>query len=292
VSFTSSLLEIEGGSPNDYQKYWKDPESKIVHFIGEDNIVFHALIWPAMLMAEGSFQLPYQVVANSFLNIKFPGVEEEKISKSRGTAIWIEEFLKQYDPDPLRYYLTAIAPESARTAYSPEDFLDRNDNELVAALGNFVNRNVSFAHKYFEGRVPPVGSRDDVDRTMLAECRAQVDRIAAEIEGFHFKNALTEMMKLARAGNLYLDQKKPWSQRKESMDACGTTINVCLQVIRTLAVVIEPFLPFAAAKIAAMLCLEPGDRHWDQATLEIPAGRQLAPAEMLFKKLRDETSKG
>ena len=108
VSFTSSLLEKEGGSPNDYQKYWKDPESKIVHFIGEDNIVFHALIWPAMLMAEGSFQLPYQVVANSFLNIKFPGVEEEKISKSRGTAIWIEEFLKQYDPDPLRYYLTAI----------------------------------------------------------------------------------------------------------------------------------------------------------------------------------------
>ena len=291
VSFTSTLLEGEGGSPSDYEKYWKDPESKIIHFIGEDNIVFHALIWPAMLMAEGSFQLPHQVVANSFLNIKFPGAEEEKISKSRGTAVWIEDFLNEFDPDPLRYYLTAIAPESARTAYSLEDFLDRNDNELVAALGNFVNRNISFAHKYFDGKVPAVGDRLDVDRAMLAECQASADRVAAEIEGYHFKNALTEMMKLARAGNLYLDQKKPWSQRKESMEACGTTINVCLQVIRTLAVVMEPFVPFAAAKVATMLSLDAEARRWDKATAELPAGLQLAPAEMLFKKLREEPAR-
>lgn len=291
VSFTSTLLERSGGSPKDYEGYWKDPDSKIVHFIGEDNIVFHALIWPAMLMAEGTFQLPDQVVANSFLNIKFPGAEEEKISKSRGTAIWIEDFLKEYDPDPLRYYLTAIAPETARTAYSPEDFLERNDSELVAALGNFVNRNISFTHKYFEGKVPAVGERDDVDRAMLAECQTQADRVAEEIEGYHFKNALGEMMKLARAGNLYLDQKKPWSQRKESMEACGTTINVCLQVIRTLAVIMEPFLPFAADKVATMLKLEPAARGWSNAAQELPAGLELAPAEMLFKKLREETAK-
>lgn len=288
VSFTSTLLEREGGTPTDYEQYWKSPDSKILHFIGEDNIVFHALIWPAMLMAEGSFQLPEQVVANSFLNIKFPGTEEEKISKSRGTAVWIEEFLQEYDPDPLRYYLTAIAPEGSRTAYSPEDFLERNDTELVAALGNFVNRNISFAHKYFDGKVPAVGTRDDVDRAMLAECSAQRDLIAAEIEAFHFKAALNELMKLARAGNLYLDQKKPWSQRKESMEACGTTINVCLQVIRALAVLMEPFLPFAAAKMATMLNLEQDALTWDAATTELPENHPLAPAEILFRKLRDE----
>jgi methionyl-tRNA synthetase len=287
VSFTSTLLEREGESATAYERYWKDPASAIYHFIGEDNTIFHALIWPAMLMAEGSFQLPTQVVVNSFLNIKFPGQEEEKISKSRGTAIWIEEYLKEFDPDPLRYYLTAIAPESARTAYSHEDFLDRNDNELVAALGNFVNRNVAFAHKYFDGRCPAVGHRDDVDRAMLAECRSQQERIAAEIEGTRFKSALGELMKLARAGNLYLDQKKPWSQRKESLEACGTTINVCLQVIHMLGIVMEPFLPFAARKIWGMLGVEANRVGWETGLIEIAEGQVLGPAEILFKKLRE-----
>jgi methionyl-tRNA synthetase len=292
VSFTSSLLEREGGSPSDYEKYWKSPESKIIHFIGEDNIVFHALIWPAMLLAEGTFQPPHQVVANSFLNIKFPGAEEEKISKSRGTAVWIEEFLQEYDPDALRYYLTAIAPEGARTAYNPEDFLDRNDGELVATLGNFVNRNVSFAHKYFEGRVPEVADREEIDQAMLAECRTQRDKVAQEIEGFRFKNALTEMMNLARAGNLYLDRKKPWSQRKESLAACGTTINVCLQVIRTLGVLMEPFLPHAAAKVDQMLGTAGGNNRWEESLTELEAGRPLAEAQMLFRKLREDSRAG
>lgn len=289
VSFTSTLLEGEGESPTAYERYWKSPDSKIIHFIGEDNIVFHALIWPAMLMGEGTFQLPHQVVANSFLNIKFPGAEEEKISKSRGTAVWIEDFLKEYDPDPLRYYLTAIAPEGARTAYSPEDFLERNDTELVAALGNFVNRNVSFAHKYFDGKVPAVGTRSDIDNQMLAECKTQAERVAEQIEGYHFKAALGEMMKLARAGNLYLDQKKPWSQRKESMEACGTTINVCLQVIWSLAVLMAPFLPHAAEKAAPMLGRSKEDLAWDRCTEELPEGSALGPAEILFRKLREET---
>ena len=289
VSFTSTLLERDGGQPDDYERYWKSPDSRIIHFIGEDNIVFHALIWPAMLMAEGSFQLPDQVVANSFLNIKFPGAEEEKISKSRGTAVWIEDYLSQYDPDPLRYYLTAIAPESARTAYQPDELLERNDTELVAALGNFINRNVTFAHKYFEGRVPNVGERLEIDERILADRIAQRDRVAAEIEAFHFRNALQEMMRLARAGNLYLDQKKPWSQRKDDMPGCGTTINVCLQVVRTLTTLMQPFLPFSAEKSAAMLQIKPAHAfEWGRAVEELPAGHALGPATILFRKLRDD----
>src|SRR5262249_1705758 len=149
--------------------------------------IFHALIWPAMLMAEGTFQLPSNVVANSFLNIKFPGKEEEKISKSRGTAIWIDEFLQQFDPDPLRYYLTAIAPENGRRAYEPADFLTRNDSELVATLGNFINRTVTFAVKNFAGRVPPAPTPDDIDRGQLKTCADQAHRVAEQFEGFHFK---------------------------------------------------------------------------------------------------------
>jgi methionyl-tRNA synthetase len=288
VSFTSTLLERRGGSPTDYEHWWKSPDSKIVHFIGEDNIVFHALIWPAMLMAEGTFELPWQVVANSFLNIKFPGADEEKISKSRGTAIWIEDFLKEYDPDPLRYYLTAIAPEGARTAYNPEEFLERNDNELVAALGNFIHRNVAFAHKYFDGRTPAEGERRELDRRMLAECRAQGERIGEEIEARRFKSALGELMKLARAGNLYLDQTKPWSLRKTDPGACATTVRVCLQAVRALATYMAPFLPHAAEKTARMLAMGGGETAWAQALDELPEGRPLGEAEILFRKLKEQ----
>jgi methionyl-tRNA synthetase len=182
--------------------------------------------------------------------------------------------------------LTAIAPESARTAYNEEEFLDRNDNELVAALGNFINRNVTFAHKYFEGKVPDVGDRGDLEEGLLAECAATRDRVGSLIEGFHFKAALGEVMKLARAGNVYLDQRKPWSQRKSDMAVCGTTINVALQVVRTLASLMAPFLPFAAKKTATMLSLAESDLTWSQATTELAAGDPLGPAEILFKKLR------
>ncbi|QDU62089.1 Methionine--tRNA ligase [Planctomycetes bacterium Pan216] len=291
VSFSSTLLERQGGSPSDYEEWWKSPDCKIVHFIGEDNIVFHAIIWPAMLMAEGTYQLPHQVVANSFLNIKFPGKDEEKISKSRGTAVWIEDYLTEFDPDPLRYYLTAIAPENARTAYDPDEFLVRNDSELLATLGNFVNRNITFAHKYFDGKVPEVGARSEVDEKLLRLCGEQAEKVAEQLEGFHFKAGLTEVMALARAGNLYLDEKKPWSQRKEDLAACGTTINVCLQVVRALMVLMQPFLPFSARKCLEMLQLDESALQWDQATTELPAGTALADPTMLFKKLQEQEKK-
>jgi methionyl-tRNA synthetase len=286
VSFTSHLLEARGGGRNEYENWWKNPDCKIVHFIGEDNIVFHALIWPAMLMAEGTFQLPEQVVANSFLNIKFPGKdEEEKISKSRGTAIWIEDFLKEYDPDPLRYYLTAIAPEGARTPYQPEEFLQRNDGELVATLGNFVNRLAPFCHKNFDGKVPAAGTRDARDNDLLALRRVHADRAAEHLEGCRFKAALFEVMELARAGNAYLGEKEPWKQRKTDLAACATTINVGLQVARTLTTIMQPFLPFSARKLAAMLNLDDQAFAWDAAADELADGRPLGEAVPLFRKL-------
>lgn len=285
VSFTAQLMEAQGRPWTDYTRWWKNPDCKIVHFIGEDNVIFHALIWPAMLMAEGSFQLPHDVVANSFLNIKFPGAEEEKISKSRGTAIWIEDYLADFDPDPLRYYLTAIAPEGARTAYDPGDLVARNDGELVATLGNFVNRTVTFAERYFETKVPASGPRDELDQAQLAACRTQAARTAERLEGCHFKTALGEVMALARAGNLYLDQKKPWAQRKHDLAACGTTINVCLQTVKALAVIMQPFLPHGARQILAMLTLGEEALQWDEAAIELPPGKPLGEPVILFRKL-------
>ena len=285
VSFTAKHCADQEGDPEAYAKWWKDPECKIVHFIGEDNTIFHAMIWPAMLMAEGSFQLPHNVVANSFLNIKFPGREEEKISKSRGSALWIEDYLKILDPDPLRYYLTAIAPEAQRTAFDVDDFITRNNNELLANLGNFVNRTVTFTHKYFEGKVPEPGDRDDADRQQLAACAAAVTATAEQLEGCHFKAALAEVMNLARAGNGYFDATAPFRSRKTDMAACGRAVNVCLQTVRTLTTVMAPFLPFSADKCLAMLNLERDALVWTKATEELPAGHRLGEAQLLFKKL-------
>lgn len=284
VSFTAVDCQRKDGDWQQFTRWWKDPECKIVHFIGEDNTVFHALTWPAMLMAEGTYQLPWQVVANSFLNIKFPGKEEEKISKSRGTAVWIEDYLKTFDPDPLRYYLTAIAPETARTAFDIDDFIARNNGELCNALGNFVNRWVSFAQKFFGGKVPPVGQRTQVDHDHLALLGTQAAKVTDHLENFRFKAALGEVMALARAANGYFDVKKPWIQRKEDLAACGTSINVCIQTVRTLATLMAPFLPFSAAKCAQLLNIDPA-LPWDEATRELPEGHPVGGPVILFKQL-------
>ncbi len=299
VSFTARYCQQHDGDWQAFTRWWKDPDCRIVHFIGEDNTVFHALTWPAMMMAEGSYQLPWQVVANAFLNIKFPGKEEEKISKSRGTAIWIEEYLKTFDPDPLRYYLTAIAPESQRTAFDVDDYITRNNSELLNALGNFINRTLTFAVRYFEGKVPDAGRREAVDNEHLAAIAVQAQKVAENIEAFRFKNALGELMALARAGNVYFDAKQPWKQRKDDLAACGTTINVCVQTVKALATLMAPFLPFSAARTAIMLGLDlrgasgtnPCGRAmsealpWSGATRELPTGHPLGEPAILFKKL-------
>ncbi|MCO6438302.1 MAG: methionine--tRNA ligase [Phycisphaerae bacterium] len=298
VSFTAALCERQGEGAEAADRWWKDPDCKVVHFIGEDNIVFHAITWPAMLLAthdsdslqgeRGEYQLPYNVVSNSFLNIKFPGRDEEKISKSRGTAVWIEDYLREFDPDPLRYYLTAVAPETARTAFDFEDFLARNNGELLNALGNFFNRTITFAHKYFEGKVPDAGQRSSEDVAQWERCGAAVERTGQELESFHFKAALGEVMSLARAGNAYFDLTKPFQSRKTDMAACGRAINICLQTARTLTTLMAPFLPATAEKCNGMLRI-PGDyRRWVSATDEIPGGHALGEAQILVRKLEPE----
>jgi methionyl-tRNA synthetase len=233
----------------------------------------------------GEYQLPHNVVSNSFMNIRFPGKDEEKISKSRGTAVWIEDYLKTFDPDPLRYYLTAVAPENARTAFDVDDFIGRNNSELLNAFGNFFNRTMTFAHKYFGGKVPPAGQLESVDTEHLQRCREAVERTGDELEQCHFKAALGEVMALARAGNGYFDVTKPFRTRKTDMDACGRAVNVCLQTARTLTTIMAPFLPPTADKCAEMLNLGERWEAWSSATDELPCGGPLNEPAILIKKL-------
>jgi methionyl-tRNA synthetase len=287
VSFTARYCQEKYGDWKKYEEFWKDPETQVIHFIGEDNTVFHTIIWPAMLMAEGSFQLPSYVVANCFLNFQMPGKEEaEKMSKSRGTAVWINEFLKEFDPDPLRFYLTAIAPEAQRAAFGIDDFVRRNNEELVAALGNFIHRSLTFAQKYFEGKVPAAESLKDVDREQLASLVGLPEKVGAHIEKYNFKAGLEELMVAARAANKYFDTKAPWSSRKTDMADCGVTINTCIQTIKTFTVLMRPFLPFAAEKAAKILNLQtPECFTWDQAATPLPAGHAIGEPVILFKKI-------
>lgn len=295
VSFTAALCEKNGEGADAYAHWWKDTNCKIVHFIGEDNIVFHAITWPAMMLAthdsndtqgvSGEYQLPHNVVANSFLNIKFPGQEEQKISKSRGMAVWIEDYLQQFDADPLRYYLTAVAPENARTAFDFDDFVSRNNGELLNAFGNFFNRTITFAHKYFDGKVPQRGTLEAVDVEQLNRCKVAVDRTGAELEACHFKGALAEVMALARSGNGYFDVTKPFLSRKTDMAACGRGINICLQTARTLTTLVAPFLPTIGENCARMLQLGEGWQRWSRACEAIADGQALGAAVILVKKL-------
>ena len=292
VSFTARYCEEKFGDWKKYEDYWKNPDCQIVHFIGEDNTIFHTIIWPAMLMAEGSFQLPSYVVSNCFLNFQMPGKEAEKMSKSRGTAVWINDYLSEYDPDPLRFYLTAIAPESQRTAFNLDDFARRNNEELVAALGNFFHRSLTFTHKYFEGKVPPAETLTEPDREQLAMLQQLPARIGELIEKHSFKAALEELMVAARASNKYFDTKMPWKTRKSDIADCGVTMNVCLQTLKTFTALMQPFLPFAAKKAAKMLNLDGSTCfEWDLATELLPTGHPIAEPEVLFKKLDLEEMK-
>ncbi len=289
VSFTARLCQEKFNDWQKYQDYWKSDDSQIIHFIGEDNTVFHTIIWPAMLMAEGTFRLPDYVVANCFLNIKFPGKEEEKISKSRGTAVWIHEYLKEFDPDPLRYYLTAIAPETQRTAFSFDEFVRRNNEELVSTLGNFFHRTLTFSAKYFDGKVPPAEDLTDTDKKHLEMLKQAPEKIGSLIEKFAFKAALNELMNTARAANKYFDAKTPWITRKDNIKDCGVTINICLQTLKTLTTLMHPFLPFSAEKAANMLNLDiPKCFEWAQANVPIPTGQAIEKPQVLFKKLETD----
>ncbi|MCA9755892.1 MAG: methionine--tRNA ligase [Candidatus Eisenbacteria bacterium] len=283
VSFTAQHCADHGGDWKEYERWWKDSETRIVHFIGEDNTVFHALTWPAMMQAEGSYQLPAQVVANSFLNVKL-GDTEEKFSKSRGNAVWLGEFLNEFDPDPLRYYLTAIAPESARTAFDLADLVQRNNSELLGALGNYVNRTLTFLQRFYEGVVPELGERDERDLAQLARVAETQASMEKNLDAYRFKAALGDLMALARETNAYFNDKEPWKVRKTDPAAGGTILNVCAQTVKGLAVLMAPFLPYSAEVTREMLALPEGSLRWQDATVELPSGHVLGEPRLLFRQ--------
>ena len=268
----------------EWEKYWKDPESKLVHFIGKDNIVFHCIIFPAMLKAEGTYILPDNVPANEFLNL-----EGDKISTSRNWAVWLHEYLEAFPgkQDVLRYVLTSAAPETKDNDFTWKDFQTRNNSELVAILGNFVNRTIVLTHKYFEGKVPAAGVYNDADRTAMDEMRQFPGRIGASIHNYRFREALADMMNLARLGNKYLTDNEPWKLFTTDPVRVGTVLNLSLQICAQLSIVAEPFLPFSAARIRHTLNL--GTYKWMDAALLnwLSSGHQLNQPELLFEKIEE-----
>ncbi len=283
IGYISNTKELR---PDDWELYWKSPDTRIIHFIGKDNIVFHCLIFPAMLMAEGSYQLPENVPANEFLNL-----EGEKISTSRNWAVWLHEYLQDFPgkQDVLRYVLTANAPETKDNDFTWRDFQARNNNELVAILGNFVNRAIVLTHKYFDGIVPPAHELTDYDRDTLAEFQGVRDTLSQDIETFHFREALKDAMNLARIGNKYLADTEPWKLAKTDMARVETILNVALQICANLAIAFEPFLPFSAEKLRGMLNME--QVQWDKLghTDILATGGKLEQPVLLFEKIDDAT---
>ena len=269
----------------DWEKYWKSDDTKMVHFIGKDNIVFHCIVFPSMLRAHGGYILPENVPSNEFLNL-----EGDKISTSRNWAVWLHEYLDDFPgkEDVLRYVLCANAPETKDNDFTWKDFQARNNNELVAVLGNFVNRALVLTQKYCDGIVPAAGALTDYDRTTIAEMAAVKASLEANIEHYHFREALKDAMNIARIGNRYLADTEPWKVIKTDPERVNTILNVALQITANTAIAIEPFMPFSAEKILNMLAV---DRFaWERlgATDLIAAGHRIGTPALLFEKIEDD----
>lgn len=281
ISNTKELL------PDSWRTWWCDPETRMIHFIGKDNIVFHCIIFPAMLKAEGSFNLPDNVPANEFLNL-----EGDKISTSRNWAIWLHEYLDEMPgkEDVLRYVLTANAPETKDNDFTWRDYQARNNNELVAIYGNFVNRALVLTHKYFDGKVPPLGRLTEIDEEMLREVAAIPAELDDQLEHFHFREALKTAMQLARIGNKYLADTEPWKVIKSDPDRVATILHLALQLVGNLSIAFAPFTPFSTRRLLAMLQVEEEGFAFSRfgATDLLPEGHQLGTPELLFEKIEDE----
>ena len=281
ISNTKELL------PDSWRTWWCDPETRLIHFIGKDNIVFHCIIFPAMLKAEGSFNLPDNVPANEFLNL-----EGDKISTSRNWAIWLHEYLDEMPgkEDVLRYVLTANAPETKDNDFTWRDYQARNNNELVAIYGNFVNRALVLTHKYFDGKVPPLGHLTEIDEEMLREVAAIPAELDDQLEHFHFREALKTAMQLARIGNKYLADTEPWKVIKSDPDRVATILHLALQLVGNLTIAFAPFTPFSTRRLLAMLQVGEEGFAFSRfgATDLLPEGHQLGTPELLFEKIEDE----
>ncbi|MDE7449003.1 MAG: methionine--tRNA ligase [Paramuribaculum sp.] len=281
ISNTKELL------PDTWETYWKDPDTRIINFIGKDNIVFHCIVFPAMLMAYGdNFQLPDNVPANEFLNL-----EGDKISTSRNWAVWLHEYLRDFPgkQDVLRYVLTANAPETKDNDFTWTDFQARNNNELVAILGNFVNRAVVLTHKYFDGVLPARNEMEEIDRRMFDDIRAAKASLSANLDTFHFREALKDAMEMARIGNRYLQETEPWKLAKTDMPRVATILNCAIQLCANLAIAFEPFLPFMSRTLVTMLGID--KITWEMLGSEdlVAAGTRIGQPQLLFEKIEDAT---
>ncbi len=281
IGYISNTIDAAG---DDWEKWWKDPETRMLHFIGKDNIVFHCIVFPAMLMAHGGYNLPDNVPANEFLNL-----EDDKISTSRNWAVWLHEYLRELPgkQDVLRYVLTANAPEAKDNNFTWKDFQARNNNELVAILGNFVNRATVLIHKYYGGTVPAAGELTDADRAAMEEVRDSVKALGDNLDHFKFREGLKDAMNIARTGNKYLADAEPWKLIKTDPVRTATILNLAIQICANLAVAFEPFTPFMSEKLAAQLRL--GELKWDMAGRFdlVPDGVEIGKPELLFEKIED-----
>ncbi|HNX12024.1 MAG TPA: methionine--tRNA ligase [Paludibacteraceae bacterium] len=285
ISNTKELCDAQPEKFGSWETWWKDPETRLIHFIGKDNIVFHCIVFPSMLKAEGSYILPENVPSNEFLNL-----ESDKISTSRNWAVWLHEYLEDFPgkQDVLRYVLTANAPETKDNDFTWKDFQARNNNELVAIYGNFVNRALVLTQKYFEGKVPALGELNDYDKQTLTDFTNVKTQVEALLDTFHFRDAQKEAMNLARIGNKYLAETEPWKLAKTDMNRVATILNISLQIAANLSIAFEPFLPFSSEKLRRMLSME--TFNWNELgkTDLLAEGLQLGTPELLFEKIEDE----
>jgi methionyl-tRNA synthetase len=293
LEYISSTKEWaqNAGQPDRWKDYWQSEDTKLVHFIGKDNIVFHALMFPAILMAynrdktDHRYVLVSEIPACEFLNL-----EGAKLSTSRNYAVWIKDYLELFPPDPLRYTLTCILPENKDSDFSWKDFQARNNNELADILGNFINRSMTFVQKNFNGKVPVAGLLRPIDREMLNQIQSAQKEVGQLIDDFRFKDACRRFMDLARQANKYFNDQQPWKSIKSDQTACATTLNVSLQVVKALSVLMHPFIPFSSERLRKMLNM-PGtaaQSHWEEiSTQPLPDGHALAAVEIIFNKIED-----
>ena len=285
ISNTKELCDAQPEKWGTWQKWWQDPESRLIHFIGKDNIVFHCIVFPTMLKAHGGYILPDNVPANEFLNL-----ENDKISTSRNWAVWLHEYLNDFPgkQDVLRYVLTANAPETKDNNFTWKDFQERNNNELVAVYGNFVNRALQLTKKYFGGVVPECGELQEVDRKAIEEFKDVKQKVEALLDVFKFRDAQKEAMNLARIGNKYITDCEPWHVAKTDMERVKTILYISLQLVANLEIAFEPFLPFSSKKLREMLNV--AETQWDQlgSTDLLKPGHQLGTPALLFEKIEDE----
>ena len=285
ISNTKELCDAQPEKWGPWQKWWQDPSSRLIHFIGKDNIVFHCIVFPTMLKAHGDYILPDNVPSNEFLNL-----ENDKISTSRNWAVWLHEYLVDFPgkQDVLRYVLTANAPETKDNNFTWKDFQDRNNNELVAVYGNFVNRALQLTKKYFNGVVPECGELQEVDRKAIEEFKDVKQKVEALLDTFKFRDAQKEAMNLARIGNKYITDCEPWHVAKTDMERVKTILYLSLQLVANLEIAFEPFLPFSSARLREMLNIT--DTDWAQlgSTELLKPGHQLGTPALLFEKIEDE----